>query len=165
MLAELDGALDALLLGPDCHIGLESTVIDARGSFPVVLREGGITLERLREAFPEARLASDDEPRHHSPGTRHRHYAPRARVLLVPHAAQPGESTTSTRAWIGMHAPSSPNFALAHVASDVDAYARALFDFLRRCDAAGVDEILCEWPPGEGLGGALRDRLLRASRG
>ena len=165
VLAELDGMIDAVLLGPDCRIGLESTVVDARGTVPVVLREGGVSLERLRDAFPDARLAGAEDPTHHSPGTRHRHYAPNARVLLVEKASPISEPNSTKRAWIGLHAPMNAGFELVHVASDVDAYARALFDFLRRCDAAGVDTISCEWPPGEGLGGALRDRLLRASRG
>jgi L-threonylcarbamoyladenylate synthase len=41
VLDELSGEVDAVLVGPDCRIGLESTVVDARGTVPIVLREGG----------------------------------------------------------------------------------------------------------------------------
>jgi L-threonylcarbamoyladenylate synthase len=171
VLDELASEVDAVLLGPDCRIGLESTVVDARGVAPIVLREGGVSLEALRATFPETRLANTDDATEHSPGTRHRHYAPKARVVLV------GESSTDPRhdadeplaglrrAWIGLAPPPHRGFELVHVAGDVEAYAQVFFDFLRRCDATSIDEIHCEWPAMAGLGGALRDRLSRAARG
>jgi L-threonylcarbamoyladenylate synthase len=201
---ELGGQIEAVLIGPDCRIGLESTVVDARGTTPVVLREGGVTFEALRDVFPAARIAGSGDPLHDSPGTRHRHYAPKAKILLVsarlsgpiragthggagssgssPPCGAAASVTTYDqggvpRAWIGLHeppddatvmgagAPRPHAFDMVHVASDVDAYARVLFDFWRRCDTAGIEVIHCEWPPCEGLGSALRDRLLRAARG
>ncbi|HVL98743.1 MAG TPA: L-threonylcarbamoyladenylate synthase, partial [Egibacteraceae bacterium] len=67
----------ALLLdaGPS-GIGIESTVVDARGAAPVVLREGAISREDLGGA-----LVAQGSPA--SPGTRYRHYAPACRVELV----------------------------------------------------------------------------------
>lgn len=188
VLEELAGEVDAVLVGPDCRIGLESTVVDARGPEPIVLREGGVTLEALRAAFPKARLASSEDATEHSPGTRHRHYAPKARVVLVGDSYPPpglekdattelaapsiasrhetGESLVAPRrAWIGLHAPPRAGFERVHVANHVEAYAQAFFDFLRRCDAESIDEIHCEWPAKDGLGAALRDRLRRAARG
>lgn len=45
-------ALDAGPLGADPMLSLPSTVVDATGEVPVLLREGAITLEQLRSVVP-----------------------------------------------------------------------------------------------------------------
>jgi L-threonylcarbamoyladenylate synthase len=97
VLADLDGRIAAVVDGGPTRIGLESTVVDARGSAPVVLREGAIGREEVAavrdpadrggspgDAPDQALAATDDVAR--SPGTRHRHYAPAIPV----HLAEPG---------------------------------------------------------------------------
>ena len=49
VLSDLGDAVDVLVDGGPCRVGVESTVVDARGDVPVVLREGGITREQLLE--------------------------------------------------------------------------------------------------------------------
>ncbi len=84
VLEDLGDRIDGALEGGISRIGLESTVVDCTGPVPVVLRHGGLSLEDLRLVVPETRLASTVElASGRSPGTRHAHYRPRARVRIV----------------------------------------------------------------------------------
>ncbi len=158
---DLDGRVDAILTGTPARIGIESTVVDATGDVPVVLRPGAISLDRLRSVVPAARMAEPGaDALRQSPGTRHRHYAPRARVRVVtlgharpaPHAA-----------WIGLAAP-PPGYGFEVVCRDLADYARRLFDTFRQSDARGLTQVDAQAVPEDGgLGSALMDRLRRAS--
>lgn len=158
---DLGGRIDAVLVGPPTVVGIESTVVDATGSVPVVLRPGSVTLSDLRRVAPGAREAEDrldDAAR--SPGTRHRHYAPRTPVNILwgPHPPPRGA------AYIGLERPPGV-YALVLSCRTVEEYAHGLYDFFRRADAAGVTRIDAQPVREVGLGRALMDRLRRASEG
>ena len=157
---DLGEHVDAILRGPLSDIGLESTVVDATGAAPVVLRPGAVSLEALRARFPETTVAAPGGVAR-SPGLRHRHYAPRARVRVVPAPPTQGDGEA---AWIGLSAPPA-GYALVEVCPDADAYARRLFDLFRRADAAGLARIDAEAVAEGGVGRALMDRLRRAAAG
>src|SRR5262245_30815561 len=92
--ADLDGRISCILKGDQTEIGLESTVVDCSGETPVILRAGAVTLEELSEVTPQTKISkisgiSDisgeaDLAAPKSPGMKHRHYAPRAKVILAP---------------------------------------------------------------------------------
>lgn len=161
--ADLNGRIACILQGDRSDMGLESTVVDCTGSEPVVLRAGAVPLEALREVVPETRLVGDEASlKARSPGTRYRHYAPKARVVLVDH---PDEAVPDPRhAYIGLTPPAHPEaFGACCVCPDVETYAYELFDFFRRCDAQGCTRIYAQRVPRTGLGLALMDRLKRAA--
>ena len=161
--ADLDGRIGCILQGDQSEVGLESTVVDCTQAVPTVLRAGVITLEQLRAVLPHLRIADgNEETMIRSPGTRYRHYAPHARVRLVDHPSdiQPA----SEAAYIGLDTPSKPTaFGLISTCHSVEAYAHDLFDFFRRCDAAGLRTVYCQRVAPKGLGHALMDRLHRAA--
>ena len=154
---DLGGRIDAVLMGAPTAVGLESTVVDVTGAVPVVLRPGAVTLADLRRVAPGAREATEADDAARSPGTRHRHYAPRARVRLVDRP-----EPAAGAAYIGLDAP-PPGYGLAETCATVEAYARATFAFFRRADALGLARIDAQRVPDEGLGRALMDRLRRAA--
>ena len=87
---DLNGRVDAIIDGGNCDVGLESTVVDATGLVPVILRPGGITREMLMAvvgaigaavSLPEDPALTGETPR--SPGMKYTHYAPKARLLLA----------------------------------------------------------------------------------
>ena len=87
---DLDGRIDAILDSGETIHGLESTVVDPNEDPCIVYRPGVITLEQIRAAgvdavaYRESGAAADAEPESlPSPGIAARHYAPRARVILV----------------------------------------------------------------------------------
>lgn len=166
VLDDLDGRIACVLKGEATEIGIESTVVDSRGEEIVVLRAGGLSAEAL-SSVATVRFAiegGEGEATPMSPGTKYRHYAPRANVLPVESAAEARAGTDA--AFIGLQAPANAaSFAACRVAADAEAYAHELFAFFRECDALGVATIWAELPPADGLGLALRDRIERASRG
>lgn len=164
---DLDGRIDAILIGAPTKIGLESTVVDCSQQPPVMLRAGAIALEQLQEVIPEtlpyAAAADNDQPLP-SPGMRHRHYCPHARVILIESPNRMDFPPTSM--YLGLDAPrASQAQGIVKQYEDVDAYARDLFAAFREADQRGVDTIYCQCVCSGGIGRALMDRLERAAEG
>ena len=165
--ADLGGRISCILKGDRTKIGLESTVVDCSGETPVILRAGAVTFEDLSEVIPQTKIskvsgeADLDAPK--SPGMRHRHYAPRAKVILAPFPQYTVPMNSS--AYIGLKAPPNPaRFERTLICKDVEEYARELFNFFRECDESDVDTIFCQTVAEEGLGLALMDRIRRAAQ-
>jgi len=161
VLEDLDGRIDCILQGEATEIGLESTVVDCTSEVPVVLRTGAIGVEEIRRILPEVAIyAGDAKDAAASPGMRHRHYSPRARVVIVDDANE--AKGRESAAFIGLDAR-SVEFAKSAICASVDEYARRLFAFFRECDLAGIDAIFCQRVDETGIGRALMDRVRRAA--
>jgi L-threonylcarbamoyladenylate synthase len=199
VLEDLDGRIDAILDGGATTHGVESTVVDASVEPVILYRPGVVTLEEIQRICGSAHAwvpsnalvkstdgkSTDGEPESlPSPGVGIRHYAPRARLMLVEGEAadQAAQLVAAAREAlqeqlrVGVMLPA--NFlargrvelsAKAIVFEwgdwgDLEELAHRLFAGLRELDAAGVDTILCPLPPPEGIGAALQDRLTKAAR-
>ncbi|MEZ5429200.1 MAG: L-threonylcarbamoyladenylate synthase [Pyrinomonadaceae bacterium] len=159
---DLDGRIDCILQGEMTEIGLESTVVDCTGETPLILRTGAVTLEQLREIEPETRLyqiSPNEKPK--SPGLRHRHYSPRAKVILISDFGF-RISDSKSNAFIGIDEPDG-EFELIKICASVEEYAHSVFDFFRRCDRENIADIYCQTVDETGIGRALMDRLKRAA--
>ena len=185
VLDDLDGRIDAVVDGGPTRVGLESTVVDARGARPVILREGGVTREALAgatgDAGPDVTGGADATRR--SPGTRHRHYAPALPVHLAaagdgPRLADSLAASLEDRSGgapsVGLVAvrPSGtletdvgPGVVVLGVPEDTAALAAGLFALLRAAEAGGLDALVVESVDEEGVGRAVMDRLRRAAEG
>jgi len=161
VLEDLDGRIDCILQGEATEIGLESTVVDCTGDTPLILRAGAVSVEELQAVVPTIKFysASSGEPAR-SPGLKHRHYSPKARVSII----SPGDVTQCPEqsAYIGVDEPGA-NFAKTRICADVEDYARNLFAFFRGCDAEGIKQICCQEVDETGIGRALMDRIRRAA--
>lgn len=159
---DLNGRIDCILQGEATEIGLESTVVDCTSEAPLVLRSGAVSLEELRKIVPETeiyRVKTGEAVK--SPGLKHRHYSPRARVVLI---SDFKFQISDRSAFIGLNKPNE-KFDLMKICASVEEYAHEVFAFFRRCDHAGIDTIYCETVEEKGIGAALMDRLRRASEG
>ena len=159
VLEDLDGRIDGILQADQSDVGIESTVVDCTRVPPVVLRKGAVSLDELRTAVPEivdSDLSAEGVVR--SPGLRHKHYSPRAKVEVV----KPGAAVKISDGYIGLKKPSG-EAGLQMICSSVDEYARSLFEFFRECDRQGLDRVLCESVNDAGIGAALMDRVRRAA--
>jgi L-threonylcarbamoyladenylate synthase len=163
--ADLNGRISCILKGDRTKIGLESTVVDCSGETPVILRAGAVTLEDLSNVIPQTIISGDagiDAPK--SPGMKHRHYAPKAKVVLAPFPQY--TVPTNSSAYIGLKAPPDTTlFERILICKDVEQYARELFNFFRECDERAIETIFCQTVDEKGLGLALMDRLRRAAHG
>ena len=160
---DLGGRIACLLRGEPSTIGLESTIVDCTVTPPRLLRTGAVSIEALRELVPDLEIATTCKPGEapKSPGQKYRHYSPEAEIILV---EAPPESlpTDQPAAWIGLSTPPA-GAAKTLQCQDMDEYARVLFGFFRTCDAEEIRTIYCELPPEEGIGRAIRDRLVKAA--
>jgi L-threonylcarbamoyladenylate synthase len=159
---DLNGRIDCILQGEMTEIGLESTVVDCTSEYPRILRSGAVTLEKLQMIVRLTRpfiSPENDTPK--SPGLKHKHYAPKAKVVLIEYVGgQKGRIDNA--GFIGLREPYE-EFDLMKICSSVEEYAHELFAFFRECDARNLDEIYCEKVGEKGIGLALMDRLRRAA--
>jgi L-threonylcarbamoyladenylate synthase len=180
VLDDLDGRIDAVIDSGETALGLESTVVDVCEEPPVLYRPGMITLQQLQAVCPSlvaytAPSASEASlpPSLPSPGISLKHYAPRARLILLEDPTQVSrmaEELSTAGEIVGIMSPGATTSAKSVLhydwgdLNDDHLLARRLFAGLRELDAAGATVILCPLPPEEGLGVAIRDRLLKAAR-
>jgi len=159
-----------ILDGGPTTVGIESTVVDLSGLHPVLLRPGMISRSALEEVIGPVSLpeeATNPEAPRPSPGMLDRHYAPRARLVLLD-AAGRGQVQLGPADRLGALMRSAPPptgcTTTITLPDDPDAYARGLYGALHQLDAAGVTLILVEPPPAAPAWDAIRDRLQRAAR-
>ncbi len=175
VLADLDGRIDAVLDGGRCEIGVESTVLDLSGAMPVILRHGAVTPEQLRKVVGEVAVADPAVAFHQqrglpSPGMMPRHYAPRTKLVLTDGRERvlAGAIQNQAKQKIGALVPSGWNICAAArfdwgAWGDWAVLASRLYAGLRWLDEQKLDLIVVPLPGEEGLGGAIRERLLKAS--
>ena len=172
---DLDGRIDAIFTADSTSIGIESTVVDCCGPFPVVLRPGAITLEQLQQVAPQAREFGVDEKRHmvvsgeqvNSPGILHPHYQPNAKVFIV-EVPPVGISVdvSAVSAFCGMEGFDGLDaFALSRIFGSLEDYAAGFYEFLREVDRQSFEKVFVQTAADEGIGRALRDRQRRAAGG
>ncbi len=176
VLEDLQNKIDMIIDGGTCSIGLESTVVDCREENPILLRPGGITIEMLQSVIGNIiinkKLDLSGQPI--SPGTKYRHYAPKASINLldVPYDEfiKIVKKAASNK-FIGVIASKDlcrnipKNIFCIELSSKEDLKRAAvnLFDALREMDRHKVEEIFAEVWNEEGIGFALMNRLRKAA--
>jgi L-threonylcarbamoyladenylate synthase len=185
VLDDLDGRIDAVLDAGSTSIGVESTVLDMTVEPPQILRPGGTPYEVLKEILGKVELhpvavAEKELPveKARSPGVKHKHYAPNADVIVVEgevwaimdKVKELAEFHTRKGSKVGILATdeTAGHYKADLVKSlgsrsDLAAIAKNLFRLLREFDSEGVNVIIAEGVPAEGLGLAVVNRLRKAS--
>lgn len=191
VLEDLGGAIDGVIDGGPCTIGIESTVIEVVGDAIVILRPGQIDVSALsafgvpvRYDVHALQVSADTgapsgapggaAPR--SPGQKYRHYAPRAdlQVLMGRNAAFAdfvqgalGNARAEGKrvAVLSRRDQVIPQADFSYVLGEDDEMAARLYDALRACDSAGVDVIYLQGPQDEERSAALVNRLYKAAGG
>jgi L-threonylcarbamoyladenylate synthase len=171
--ADLGDAVDLVLDGGACRVGVESTIVDCTRAEPAILRLGGLARERLEELLGQpvpVRRVEGGAGDVRAPGTLVSHYAPDARVVMVDAAslARVADEALGHGLRVGVIGEKLPRdlpvgvAVLAEPVDDAD-YARHLYRHLRAADAAGLDTVLAIVPDQVGIGAAVADRLRRAA--
>jgi len=182
---DLGDRVDLILDGGPCAVGVESTICDATGAAPRVLRPGAVSAAQIAAVtgLPVTRAGDDDPVR--APGQLAAHYQPRAAVEVVSANGLRARAETlsaqgltvyvvaRTGASLSLDAPEMARGPLppelpwrGELTGDrAEALARRLYAALRAADDAGADVVLVERPAPGGIGDALLDRLQRAAHG
>ena len=80
---DLNGKIPLILDGGACSGGIESTVCDVTGDYPVVLRQGLVSREMIERAVGRCEVYVPKEgERVRSPGMKYKHYAPKCKTCL-----------------------------------------------------------------------------------
>jgi L-threonylcarbamoyladenylate synthase len=186
VLQDLDGRIDAVVDAGPTSRGVESTVVDPSTSPMTVYRPGAVTIEQICEIAGAAALFKEtsalaEAPNESlpAPGVGLRHYAPKARLVLIgaptrqlgPRLVEAARSRSDEIVGVmlpsGIAAPPgiAPSRIFAWGRWDApEELAQRLYAGLRALDSAGCSVILCPLPPADGIGAAIRDRLRKAAR-
>ncbi len=168
---EFGDAVDCILDGGACDVGIESTIVDLSGDKPALLRPGIITAAQIESALGTSLTApSAQSPR--APGTLEKHYAPRTPVMLaegdlIDELARSFARQGKRVAVLARNARQPLIDKLTWIAAPEApaGYAHDLYANLRQLDATGCDVMLVEEPPLAIEWAAVRDRLGRAAAG
>ncbi len=80
---DLNGLIPLILDGGKCTGGIESTVLDATGDVPRILRAGLVTKEMIESVVGECEIAEHKEgDRVKSPGVKYKHYRPKCQTAM-----------------------------------------------------------------------------------
>lgn len=166
---EMGSAVDAVVDGGPCAVGLESTILDLSGEIPRLLRPGAVSADALAEVIgsPVAGRAVGGT---RTPGGLPSHYAPDTPVLLVAAAALDAavRARTARNEPVAVLSIGPPAGDVQHVRwetmpADPREYGRVLYARLREIDRWACCCVLIERPPAEMAWEAVRDRLERAA--
>ena len=157
--SELGAAVDMVLNGGECQVGLESTILDLSSPEPRLLRPGSISLQELEDCIGQKIIQEKHEQR--VSGTLKSHYKPKTPTYLVDKAPLDirGIAVLSYR----VPPVSIENIIWKRLPDDPKGYAQKLYAVLRELDNAGVTSIFIEKVPSTPIWWAIRDRLQRAT--
>jgi L-threonylcarbamoyladenylate synthase len=176
--AQLGGKIPLIVDGGQSQVGIESTVLDLTVSPPRILRPGMIHAESLAavcgEVTGDAWQATRQETLR-SPGLLRKHYSPKAKLMVWSWRDDAdlklqisNLKSQIANCFVIAHTKIPAGFAAADVSvipHDAEAFARALYAELHRCDAAGAKLIVVEAPPDLPAWSGIADRLRRAAAG
>ncbi|MBG87520.1 MAG: threonylcarbamoyl-AMP synthase [Verrucomicrobiales bacterium] len=175
VLKGLGSKLRLIVDGGQSQIGIESTVIDLTKSPAEILRPGLIHEESIEAVLGEDGVvirSSDDADTVRSPGRLLTHYSPEAKLVISgweneSHlASQIPPEIDPRRTWVLAHTNVPLGLKGSHVCvvpHDPEAYARALYAELHRCDEEGAEFIIAESVPDTAEWRGIADRLARAA--
>lgn len=180
VLEDMDGRIGLILDGGPCRVGLESTVLDAAGEVPRVLRPGGVTPEMIEAALGAVEVDESalrplkEGEKARSPGMKYRHYAPKGRLTIIRGAADAvareiarrydeAEAAGQRCAILASSARRYGGRNVRPLGETPEQVAANLFQALREMDGEGVERMFAEAVEISGLGLAVMNRMGRAA--
>lgn len=175
VIEDLDGKVDAILEGPDCRVGIESTVLDVTGDVPTILRPGVITAEHIEAAIgrkvaidPALHIdpteeESSEEFAPKSPGMKYKHYAPKAQMTIIEGSREKVQAEIQRLKVLNERLGNKVGVILFEEQAFIEA-AHDFFANLRDLDREGVDLILAgALSDTDGVGFAVMNRMLKSA--
>lgn len=175
---DMDGKIDCIIDGGNCDVGVESTIVDASGDKPVLLRPGGITYDMLKKVVPETvidkhileSVGENEQPK--CPGMKYKHYAPNADVTVIEGEKDNvqskikellDENNDTINGVLTMYGSDYDNAVMISAGDSNKEYAKNLFAALRKFDDLGVKVVYAEFCEKDGYGLAVKNRLYKSA--
>lgn len=176
VVTDMEGKIDAILIGNDCRIGIESTVLDMTGEVPTILRPGIITAENIEAAIgrkvamdPALNQRKDvidgeeDEIAPKAPGMKYTHYAPKAEMTIIEGQIDKVKKEIERLKGLNEMLGLKVGVILFEEKAFIEA-AHEFFAKLRKMDDEGVDLILAgALSEQDGVGFAVMNRMLKSA--
>jgi L-threonylcarbamoyladenylate synthase len=150
---------DSILNGGPCRVGIESTIIDCTEDSPKILRPGATTEVMIEKVIAVNEIYKLSKNIVKASGLLESHYSPRANVVLNS-PTEPGDGFIAM-----MQIPTPDQVVRLGSPATIEDFARDLYELLRLGDKKALKKIVVITPKGMGISLAIRDRLLKASRG
>lgn len=170
---DMKGKIDAIVDGGDCEFGVESTVITLVAEKPVLLRPGAVTKEMIESVIGEIDIASavleemGEGETAASPGMKYKHYAPKAKVVVVNADKKQYENFVNSKKDAFALCFEDDNVTIPKITfgkeGDDLTQAHQLFDALRELDELGAKKVYARIPSKQGVGMAVYNRLIRSA--
>ena len=169
VLEDMTGRIDAVLMGKDCPVGIESTVVDVTGETPVILRPGYITKEdidriiEIKAIFDESLMQNPDDinfkPK--SPGMKYKHYSPKADLKII--SGEGNQLQVAIKLVKEKYINQGKKVGIIYYGEDNKKAAKNFFSDLRKLDREGMDIIITSALKTEGLGFSVMNRMLKSA--
>lgn len=177
---ELFNKVDYIVNGGSCDIGLESTVVRVINGIPHILRPGKITAEQIKSVAGDVVIDEhvlgklEINQKILSPGMKYRHYAPKAKCILV---YSKDNLKMINKINEVLHEYNNPvviacteNIEMYNIKNKIDIgskenleeISKNLFTDLRKVDKYNPDIVIIEGVNKSGMGLAIMNRLIRA---
>ncbi len=178
VIADMNGRIDAIIDAHDCSVGVESTIVDMSGKFPVILRPGGITFSQIKKILPNAVIdehilsgsSKDEKPK--CPGMKYRHYAPDADVTVVEgemHNVRKkinellSENSNKKCGILTLGQASYKAGLVINAGNNNKEYAKNLFKSLREFDENNIDIVFAEFIIEDDYSLTVKNRLYKSA--
>ncbi len=167
---DLMGKVDAIIMGGDCRVGIESTVLDLTGETPMILRPGIVTPESIEAVLgkpvkldPSLNAVPNPDLAPKAPGMKYKHYAPKAQMLVVEGRREKVKEEIQRLRGLNENLGNKVGVILFEEKAFVEA-AHDFFSQLREMDKEDVDLILAgALSDTDGVGFAVMNRMLKSA--
>lgn len=164
---QLGEKIRLILDGGACTSGIESTILGWENGTPIIYRKGVITVEQIGEVLGKRLQFKNKSKVLEAPGMLSSHYAPNTRTLATDQLKETVGIHQDKR--MGLLSFSKPTglkvereIVLTQKGS-LEEMAKNLYAAMHELDALGLQIIIIEKAPDQGIGKAINDRLLRSS--
>ena len=152
---------DLILDGGDCQVGVESTIVLATGSQPVILRPGAVTAADIKR-ITGVEISEETKNAPRVSGALDSHYSPTAQVILITDASK--TELSSNAGFLALaEIPTPAGLVRLAAPATIEDFAHELYGSLRAGDDMKLITIYVVPPIGDGLAQAINDRLQRAA--
>ncbi len=175
VIEDLNGKIDMIINGGECKFGVESTIVKPEEDSLILLRPGAVSIEELKTVSPSVVIGGSVLEKYNgvaeAPGMKYRHYAPKARVIILSGSDEAFRDYVNSKPEAGVICFDEDR-ELIHCAKviavgekqDSEEQARALFAALREFDLyENIAVIYARMPQMDGIGLAVYNRLIKAA--
>ena len=160
--------LDVILDGGSCAKGIESTIIGFKNDEVLIYRLGSLSTEMIASVVGTVSVRIFNQKNPIAPGMLDKHYAPKTPMILSDNPIKTASNLIGKNIGIIVFDKKTLctdyQIEVLSPSGDLDEAARNLYAAMHKLDDKGFDLLIAQKFPNVGIGKAINDRLMRASK-